>query len=191
MDNAKEGQILQAAKSAFEELGYKGTTIEQIARIAKMGKGTIYTVFKTKEEIFNHVVDAEIKKILSTEKERFIDNQEYADLHETIYDFFMIRTHNPLVKKLLYEFKAHNTPEAGAALKKVERETQKQLEEFITLFISKNKLKPYRVDLVAFLIGEIYKVLLTTWEEDHPPLTREEMGQVFEEFIVKGIGMGK
>ncbi len=33
--------------------GYKATTMDQVARLANVGKGTIYTFFKNKEELFS------------------------------------------------------------------------------------------------------------------------------------------
>ncbi len=188
LDNSKESQILAAAKQSFEMLGYKGTTIDQIARLANIGKGTVYTIFKTKEEIFNRIVDEEIKRIQEIEMKIFEEKKDSSVLHEVVYEIFYARSNHPLVKKLNFEMKAHNTWEVVQALRKVEKHTQQQLESMITQLIEKNQLQTYRVDLTAFLIGEIYKGLLTTWEEEHGPLTKEEIGMIFDNIILSGIG---
>jgi AcrR family transcriptional regulator len=44
--------ILTSALHLFTQKGYENTTIEELARTAGIGKGTIYTYFKTKSEIF-------------------------------------------------------------------------------------------------------------------------------------------
>ncbi len=49
-------QILDAALSAFAERGLAGTTIERIARLAGLSKGTIYLYFPNKEELFREVI---------------------------------------------------------------------------------------------------------------------------------------
>ncbi len=45
-------EIAQAALKLFSQKGYTGTNVEQIAKSAGIGKGTIYEYFETKEDIF-------------------------------------------------------------------------------------------------------------------------------------------
>ncbi|MEW5801204.1 MAG: helix-turn-helix domain-containing protein [bacterium] len=49
-DQVKE-TILEVALKLFQRFGYKKTTIEEIAREAGIGKGTVYLHFTSKEEI--------------------------------------------------------------------------------------------------------------------------------------------
>lgn len=44
--------ILNAAMTLFSQKGYENTSIEELSRAAGIGKGTIYTYFRTKSEIF-------------------------------------------------------------------------------------------------------------------------------------------
>ncbi len=44
--------ILDAAGKLFQEKGYETTTIDEIAALAELGKGTIYSYFKSKEEVY-------------------------------------------------------------------------------------------------------------------------------------------
>lgn len=44
--------ILDAALTLFSRKGYENTSIEELSRAAGIGKGTIYTYFNTKSEIF-------------------------------------------------------------------------------------------------------------------------------------------
>lgn len=48
----KAVQIAKAALRLFSQKGFKATTVEEIAKAAGMGKGTIYAYYKTKEDIF-------------------------------------------------------------------------------------------------------------------------------------------
>lgn len=52
----KAQQILDGARSAFLELGYEGTSVDEIARRAKVSKGTLYAHFPDKAGIFGEVV---------------------------------------------------------------------------------------------------------------------------------------
>ncbi|MCL2353273.1 MAG: TetR/AcrR family transcriptional regulator [Defluviitaleaceae bacterium] len=48
--------ILSAAKELFEEKGIPQTTMDDIAKKADCSKSTIYVYFKSKDEIFDHIV---------------------------------------------------------------------------------------------------------------------------------------
>ena len=51
---AKKREILQAAISVFTQKGVANTKMIDIAKTAKIGKGTIYEYFSSKEDIFIH-----------------------------------------------------------------------------------------------------------------------------------------
>jgi AcrR family transcriptional regulator len=55
--------ILAAAISLFSENGYENTSIEQIAKIAGVGKGTVYSYFQTKKDIIKGFCEYELEKI--------------------------------------------------------------------------------------------------------------------------------
>src|ERR1700727_9914 len=73
-------QVIKAAAKSFSLFGYKATTMDQVAKIANVGKGTIYTFFSNKEQLFDEIlrsVMAEMKNIVEREIMRdkpFFDN---------------------------------------------------------------------------------------------------------------------
>jgi len=68
-DEVRE-QLVQAARQVFVRYGYKKTALDDIAREARKGKSTIYYYFKSKDEIFKAVIDAEAEI-----REKTIDDQ--------------------------------------------------------------------------------------------------------------------
>jgi AcrR family transcriptional regulator len=48
--------IIEAAKKLFQEKGISQTTMDEIAKEAEYSKSTIYVYFKSKEEIYNHII---------------------------------------------------------------------------------------------------------------------------------------
>jgi AcrR family transcriptional regulator len=52
-------QVVQAARQVFSRYGYKKTALDDIARESRKGKSTIYYYFKSKDDIFKAVIDAE------------------------------------------------------------------------------------------------------------------------------------
>jgi AcrR family transcriptional regulator len=57
--------IMEAAVRLFSEKGFEKTSIEQLARAAGIGKGTIYSYFQTKTEIFHAFCEDELDFIHS------------------------------------------------------------------------------------------------------------------------------
>lgn len=57
-DEVRE-QVVQAARQVFARYGFKKTALDDIARESRKGKSTIYYYFKSKDEIFKAVIDAE------------------------------------------------------------------------------------------------------------------------------------
>ncbi len=55
--------ILDAAERLFRRYGYKKTTIDDLAREAGIGKGTVYLYFDSKESVALSVVDLEFDRI--------------------------------------------------------------------------------------------------------------------------------
>ena len=53
----RRSQILAAAERSFARHGLQATTVDQIARAAKLAKGTVYLYYRSKDEIVRHALD--------------------------------------------------------------------------------------------------------------------------------------
>ncbi len=80
------GNILSTAKRLFEEGGILGTTMDDIAKGADYSKSTIYTYFKSKEEIYNHVILEHIQILHRMVREALDDNKGFPDGYFAICD---------------------------------------------------------------------------------------------------------
>lgn len=58
-EQARREQILSAARRCFIENGYHPTRMDDIAKAAGLSKGGVYFHFKSKQEVFNSLVDEE------------------------------------------------------------------------------------------------------------------------------------
>ena len=56
-------EIVQVASKFFSRNGFRKTTMDQVARAAKMGKSSLYYYYKSKEEIFEAVVVKEAQEL--------------------------------------------------------------------------------------------------------------------------------
>jgi AcrR family transcriptional regulator len=80
--------ILNEALVIFGKLGFHKTTMADIANASNRGRRTIYTHFKTKEEVYEAVVEREIDKILLTLKSKM---ESYDSIDEKLSQYINYR----------------------------------------------------------------------------------------------------
>jgi AcrR family transcriptional regulator len=61
-DSAKRRQILDGANRVFLTQGFDAASMNEIARAAGVSKGTLYVYFKSKEELFEAIVEARCRQ---------------------------------------------------------------------------------------------------------------------------------
>ena len=61
-----KAKLVDAARLLFAKKGIENTTMNDIAIASKKGRRTLYTYFKSKEEIYMAVVEAEIEMLYET-----------------------------------------------------------------------------------------------------------------------------
>ncbi|MFA9377340.1 MAG: TetR/AcrR family transcriptional regulator [Lachnotalea sp.] len=69
--------ILDAAQELFEEKGILQTTMDDIAQKADYSKSTLYVYFKSKEEIYNHIVYKSMIMLRDKLKQSIEESNEY------------------------------------------------------------------------------------------------------------------
>ena len=72
--------ILKSARSLFLEKGFNNVTVDEIAKISELGKGSIYLYFNSKEEIYAQVLLNDIEKFNQQTSGLFNENKSAADL---------------------------------------------------------------------------------------------------------------
>lgn len=61
MEPNKREAILAAARELFVRSGYKATSMDEVAELADVGKGTLYLVSESKADLFYQVVEADLQ----------------------------------------------------------------------------------------------------------------------------------
>jgi len=70
----KKELIIKTAQKLFSRFGFLKTTVDEIAKAARMGKASLYHYFKSKEDIFREVVEKE-SQILSGKTREAIERE--------------------------------------------------------------------------------------------------------------------
>lgn len=93
-----EQKILDAAKKVFEEYGYNGARMQQIADEAGISKASLHYYFRSKENLFERIFDetmSEFMKIVST-WDRVNEDWE-TKLRSFVIEFFTFLKTNSLL----------------------------------------------------------------------------------------------
>ncbi len=83
--------ILDAAISLFSANGYENTSIENIAKKAGVGKGTVYSYFQTKKDILKGFCEYELEKI---HKELVKHSNRNSSILEQMLTIYMTEFHH-------------------------------------------------------------------------------------------------
>lgn len=62
----KQQAIVQAALAVFARNGYASTTVSEVARVAGVGKGTIYEYYQSKEDLFFGVFEWYVEMMVAS-----------------------------------------------------------------------------------------------------------------------------
>lgn len=81
-------QILQAARQLFQQHGLSKVTMDDVAKAIGKGRSSLYYYYKSKDEIFDAVMDAEIAAIL-TEMTRAVG--QASSLEQKVRAFFVTK----------------------------------------------------------------------------------------------------
>ncbi len=184
----RKQSITRAAEKTFAAFGYKATTMDLVARVAGVGKGTIYTFYKNKEELFYEIMNQFIRKIKTVATNAIHpDDVFFNNLHRALFQVLEFRKEHQLSIKLTQEIKEIGTAQAKRALGNVEDAILDFLVDIIKDAEKKGDIKPCDPTVTAFVILKLYIALVFDWEQRHKPLTSKEIADLFELYLVRGL----
>ncbi|AOC57288.1 MULTISPECIES: TetR/AcrR family transcriptional regulator [Bacillus] len=180
--------ILDGATKAFTQFGYKATTMDLVAKLANVGKGTIYTFFKNKEELFDEIFTSlllEMRKIADEaidEKNSFSEN-----LHLALFAILEFRKNHQLTIKIFQENAELGTSAVKEMIEKMEQMIIRYIKMKVQEAMDKGDIKPCDPELTAFVMVKLYIALIFDWEKRYEPLTKEEVAESLELYVLKGL----
>lgn len=94
-------RILDAAGALLIRLGYRKVTIEDIAKQADIGKGTVYLHWRTKDRLFEALMLRESISLLEELLDRLHDDPSEVIPHRFVRTTFLATLRRPLIMALL------------------------------------------------------------------------------------------
>ncbi|RJE84320.1 TetR/AcrR family transcriptional regulator [Paenibacillus sp. 1011MAR3C5] len=180
--------IVDAAAKSFSLFGYKATTMDGVAKIANVGKGTIYTFFTNKEELFQEIMNrmiGDMKRLAEQAIDpgrKFFDNLNAA--LELLLDF---REEHELALKLSQEMREIGTPMALEGLQQLERAVVGYIASQVKSAVEKSEIKPCEPEMTAFVMLKLYMALTVDWKKTHEPLKKEQVAERLRFYLEQGL----
>ncbi|WP_028402524.1 TetR/AcrR family transcriptional regulator [Ectobacillus panaciterrae] len=180
--------VVEAATKSFASFGYKATTMDQVAKLANVGKGTIYTFFKNKEELFGEIISHLIMEMkLVADKAIDPDAPFFENVHRAIYSILEFRKDHQLTIKLIQEERQIGTPEVQEVMQKLDTAILSYIRTQLEKAIEKGEIRECDPEITAFIMVRLYIALIFDWEKNHKPLEKKHIAELFELYLLKGL----
>ena len=182
-------EILEAATKSFTLFGYKATTVEQVAKIANVGKGTVYNFFENKQQLLQFVVKNVIDEMQNeADKALSPDAPFMTNAHNCLMRMLQFRDRHLLFAKLIEEERQFATREVRQMLGEIEDEIVSYLADLIQLGIEKDEIILCEPKQVAYLLLKAYKAFIVDWQATYGEAMQEEdILNLFKITIFKGL----
>ncbi len=182
--------IVEAATKSFSLFGYKATTMDQVAKLANVGKGTIYTFFKNKEELFEEIISTLVKEMIAEAESVIQPDLPFTEnVHRALYRLLEFRSQHQLMIKLVQEETEMGTLAVSEMLQHVEDQIIAYLKQKIDAAITKGAIPAVNTEITSFLLLKMYIALVSDWERHHQPLSSEQIAEIMKVFLVKGLSI--
>lgn len=173
-------QVLRSAEKLFAKRGFYPTTIDDIAKEAKLAKGTIYLYFDSKEDLFFSVIEKKLGALLSKiEKGMKEPGSAWQRINTTIGVHLKFLEENRDFFKIMQSFSEQLKEKLEKELKRrvVEKQSQyiKILSRLIQEAIDKREIKPLDARKLAIILMGIVHSLTVYW------ISQKERGSLFQD----------
>ena len=158
MDRSKKEGILVEATKAFARFGFKKCSVDEIARLAGVAKGTIYLAVQSKEDLFYQVMNREVRSWIA-EVAKTIDHRVPADklLEGLVFVGMDYLEARPLVRELLFGKTREVLPRWANQLDELRALGRTNIIEVLRLGIRQRVFRAQLdVDLVASLLQDLH-----------------------------------
>ncbi len=190
MEQTKRDCILASAAKAFTRFGFRKASVDEIAKDAGVGKGTVYLACDSKEDLFYQAVHRELRAWIG-ETARLVDPRKQADelLVEIASASARYLEAHPLVRELFEGKHAVLLPQWEERLEALRALGRQNVIEVLRLGI---RQKVFRADLDVEELSTILQDLnMVSWAF-HPrdledPAVIERRARVGLDLVLNGL----
>lgn len=184
----KEEQIVDAARQLFGTYGYKRVSVDEIAKEANVTKRTVYSYFKSKEEILKYFLNEEVqnmKKIVEETEEE--DKSFFDNLHKTICELIRYTEKTNFLQIIFQESETFKNPVIIENLKVIDIAIQNYIKEKLRVAVETKQITVPNIDVMAFLIYKMYFSLILEWSEDRGKIDEKLIADTIINLLKNGL----
>jgi len=180
--------ILKVSKNLFSRFGLVKTTVDEIAKLARIGKGTVYHYFKSKEDIFAEVIQKESnilqEEILQVLKSEHTPQRKLAAFIKTRFRHLKKMTN--YYSALTDDYLQHYSFIEEARREYLKREIQ-TVKDLLNEGVEKGVFEIKDTKLAAESIIFLLKALEYPWTQEKDTPDIERYTDQFLNILFKGI----
>jgi AcrR family transcriptional regulator len=151
-------RILDAAAHLLERWGYSRVTIDDIAKHAGVGKGTVYLHWPNREALFMAVLQRELLHFMDEFAPTLRDHPEELLLHRLVRHFWLAANRRPLIRAVFVQDFETLGRLSTAGDQTLIAQQYEAFEEYVEL-LKKSRL--LRADLTGSEVMYIYRATIT------------------------------
>ena len=152
----RQVEILDAAAALFARNGYPNTDVQQVADALRVGKGTVYRYFPSKEELFLAAVDRGVRQM---ESRIIADVTGIADpiaiLEEAVRSYLRFFDENPQLLELFVQERAEFRTRKKLAYFAQREAGCGPWYDFLRGLIAQGRVRPQPVEALGEVIGDL------------------------------------
>jgi AcrR family transcriptional regulator len=164
----KQEHIFGAAAEEFAGQGYKNASMNTLAKVAGVSKGSIFQYFRSKESLFDFVLNAatdKVKDYLRTVRDNSAEQDFFSRMKSLIHaGFRFIKKHPHLARIYFHVLQSGDAPYGTKKLTALHRKGQIFLEEIVRDGIKRGELRSdIDIEKTVYLLNTISNSLLRSY----------------------------
>jgi len=156
---ARKTQIKNVASGLFQKKGFEATTMEEIAQICELSKASIYSYYKSKDDLFYSIIEPEMKKFSNHITKMANNLKEPVDkiIGNIFGAAFKHYDQNPAVYQLLWKTDIHMLPpDKIERLENILRSNVSDMEKIIQRGMEQGIFRQIDTKQAAMIVWSLY-----------------------------------
>lgn len=175
----KRDTVFKAAVREFASKGYRNASMNSVVKIARISKGSLFQYFRTKQDLFDGVVEMaviEVKNYLRQVREDTDAMSFFDRLARLIRAGFEFIDAHPLLARIYFQLiQSGETPFGAERMLHLHKLSDEFMADLIRDAVSRGEIREdLEVDRTAFLVNALMETLLRAY---------------YTEFMASGLGL--